>query len=73
VLICLPLRFGFDWTNPSPWGVVRISLMEPDAQEFEFMNDDESLWRVLSVATMKMLAQALRHSTSVLASADQHF
>jgi 3',5'-cyclic AMP phosphodiesterase CpdA len=59
VLICLPLRFGFDWTNPSPWGVVRISLMEPDAQEFEFMNDDESLWRVLSVATMKMLAQAL--------------
>jgi 3',5'-cyclic AMP phosphodiesterase CpdA len=56
-LLCLPLRFSFDWTNPPPWGVVRIGIMEKGGNGL--LDEPEKLWTFLSRATMTTLALAL--------------
>jgi hypothetical protein len=62
-LLCLPLRFAFEWDNPPPWGIVRIGILEGGG--LALFADDENLWTLLSIATMKTLAYALSQRTKV--------
>jgi 3',5'-cyclic AMP phosphodiesterase CpdA len=56
-LIHVPIRFGFEWINPPPWGVVRIGIL--DKADTAFLQNQEKIWNLLFLATMNMLRKAL--------------
>ncbi len=59
-IMCVPVRFSLSWSNPSPWGVVRLAvgLSTQNDQFTELGNVDKTSAR-LNLAAARLLATAL--------------
>ena len=56
-LLVLPVRFGFDWTSPIPWGVIRIGTGSPEISEL--LHREGNLEPMAFPAMIRMLNQAM--------------
>ena len=59
-VLALPLRFGFGWTNPAPWGIIRIGVTSADNVN-NLLNADD-LDMTLAAGATRLLTKALTKS-----------
>lgn len=58
-LVVVPIRFGFEWTAPPPWAVVRLAVKSIGSTELLAESRADELRHVLSLATLNLLTAAL--------------
>jgi len=65
-LCCVPIRFSLQsMTNPSPWGLVRIAVINPNAQGrgLQASKQNDRLLKILPAATTALLSAALQEDS----------